>query len=85
MSNHTKKGYRAVKARDPNTGRVFNAAVPIGGRIDRDQQRRLRKVQKAVREQNRMVKAAQREAKKSVPLELRAKVNWSAVKRGVQA
>lgn len=85
MSNYNKKGFRAVKVRNSSDGMTFSAAVRVGGRIDRSIRHRDSKVLKAIREQNRTVKAAQREAKKAVPIELRARVNWSAVGRGIQA
>lgn len=84
MSHHTRKGYRAVQARNPKTGQVYSAAVAVGSGLDRRIERERRKAEKAVREHRREFKAAQREAKKVVPLGARAYINWSGIKREVK-
>jgi hypothetical protein len=78
MTTHSRKGYRAIKVRDSKSGQIVNAAVKIGSGLDRRVERQRRKAEKAQREQRRQFKAAQREAKKVVPLHIRARVNWSA-------
>lgn len=82
MSMFNRKGFRATKAIDPKTGKEFVAPVRInssvGGRIAAD----LKKQKKARAQANREYKRQLREAKKSVPVEMRSKVNWSAAING---
>lgn len=81
MSKYTRKGYTTVKARDPKTGRLWDAPVLVEGKTAKYARHDRRKLERAAREKMRQFKAQLREAKKNVPLELRSKINWNNVER----
>lgn len=78
----TKKGYIAVPAQDKN-GNIKRMAIPVGGRLHQFIQRKNRQQQKQNRQMFRDFKKQMRQAKKAIPLEQRAKVNWSEVRTEV--
>lgn len=76
MSDYNRKGYTTIKALD-SRGRTFNAAVPVTSGIARKINTARIKADRVRKLQLRQEKARIREAKKQVPLAIRAKVNWS--------
>lgn len=83
MSNYNRKGYLAIKARDPKTHRIFTARVSTRSAIINIQRARQRKFEKLQAAGRREFKRQLRDAKKKLPLELRAKVNWNNLKKEV--
>lgn len=80
MSKHNKKGYRTVKARDPRTGQIHNMPVEIGSPIDRAARKHEAGADKAQRKALRQFKDQLKIAKKAIPADQRAKVNWNEVR-----
>jgi hypothetical protein len=78
---YSKKGYRALQAKDAkgNTGHV---AAPIGGKLDSIYNHNVKKQNRERKQAFREFKAAMRIAKKAIPAEQRAHVNWSQVTNG---
>jgi hypothetical protein len=76
MSKFNKKGYTTIRAKDAK-GNIFTAPVHKNSKLAAISAHHNRKIAKQQKQQIREFKARMREAKKSVPIEHRAKVNWS--------
>jgi hypothetical protein len=76
MSKFNQKNYTTIRAKDAS-GNVFSAPVHKNSALAAIQAHHNRKLAKQQKQAFREFKARMREAKKSVPIEHRAKVNWS--------
>jgi hypothetical protein len=79
VSIFNRKGYRAVQAKDPNTGKVFTAPLRVNGTVARIFESKNKQLEKRRKAEFRKFKEQMRVAKKAIPLDQRAKVNWSEV------
>lgn len=78
---YSKKGYRAVRAKDAKGNTAF-VPVKIGGALDGIYKHNVKKEMRDRKQAFREFKAAMRIAKKAIPAEQRAHVNWSQVTNG---
>lgn len=82
MGLHNRKGYTTVRAKDRQTGTIHHMAVKQGSAMHERYRSGIERVRKDNRLAMREFRRNMREAKKAIPLEHRAKVNWSSLERG---
>jgi hypothetical protein len=75
----SRKGNVTIRARDPKDGHIFHIAVKKGSKLHNIAESQKRRQQKQNQAAFRAFKAQMRQAKKAIPIEQRAKVNWSQV------
>lgn len=79
MSRFNRKGNTTIMARTPDNDTPHPVAVPKGSYHDRRQQKHLALFKKERKAAFKQYKQNLREAKKKIPADQRAKINWSQV------